>query len=112
MVTPVALPVWVKLRVFAASSPVPGTNCRFMHPGVEAAECHSVPQRLRLGLDWLALTVATVLFTKENRDTSDEVQILPEDVTDRAVFVESMNHAPVKFASCEEGTFAVPSRFG
>jgi hypothetical protein len=64
VVSPVALPVWVKLNEFAASVPVPGTNCIARQPSVEAEACHSVPQLEIIGEDWLAPTKAAVLFLK------------------------------------------------
>jgi hypothetical protein len=62
VVRPVALPVWVKLNEFAASVPVPGTNCNAKQPSTDAEACHSVPHKELIGLDWLVPTNAAVLF--------------------------------------------------
>lgn len=65
-----------------------------MQPGVEAAACHSVPHKLKFGLDWLTVEVAKVLLVNWNKDTRLEVHTLPEEVRDKAVLPVSINQAP------------------
>jgi hypothetical protein len=53
--------------VIAASVPFPGSSCQVIQSVAEADECHAVPHRERIGLDWEVLDVAAVVLAHSKK---------------------------------------------